>query len=71
MQEQLNRGMVNGGWQSRWSNTSVFHDNAKASDHCVLIINTEQEGEMWRGVGGTVAKEVAHHEKGTHKVELR
>lgn len=71
VQERLDCGMVNGEWQSRWLNTSVFDDNARASDHCLFIINTELESEMWQRMGGTVAKEVAHHEKTTHKVELR
>lgn len=41
VQERLDRGLINGSWQCKWPNFVMLHENARASNHCPLILNTE------------------------------
>lgn len=46
VQERLDKGLVNGSWQVRWLETSVIHGTIRGSDHCPIIVITENSREM-------------------------
>lgn len=41
VQEQLDRGLVNGGWQVRWPSTSISHGVVRGSNRCPIIVITK------------------------------
>lgn len=44
VQERLDHGLINVGWQCKWPNSVMLHENARASNNCPLILNTDPLG---------------------------
>lgn len=41
VQEWLDQGLLNDGWQVRWPSTSVSYSVVKGSDHCPIFVTVE------------------------------